>query len=177
MKPQHISQKLALLRWEIALSGFCLAVGLVAWYGLAPLAGVQIRAFARVKQDMAFPGRAEQLPQEIAAVRAKAARLDSLLLELENPRVFNEAEVLDILYSLADSAACDVGKVRIGEPVGVEGGAEIPIVFDGSGSYAAIGRFIDGIENMEYATRVRQVTMKAHGGDRGGVSVDFVIVE
>jgi hypothetical protein len=54
---------------------------------------------------------------------------------------------------------------------------EIPVIFEGSGSYPAIGRFVALIENMEYATRIRQITLKSGSAGQGTVSVDFIIMD
>jgi len=114
---------------------------------------------------------------EAAQLSAQAAALDSLAAASHSSRRLDNTAVVGFIYALADSVGCASGKVETGQPVAADHAAETPFVFSGEGSWEAIGRFVDGIENMGSVTRVREVTIARTGEDRGSVTVDFVVVE
>lgn len=168
---------LSLHRWYLMLAVWLGALGAVCWYVLVPLGRGRVADFQALRADRAFVERAGSFPREIRALRRETTLLDSLLRSFENRKAFEEAQVVEEVYALADSAACSVAKVEIGEPIGVRNAVEIPITFTGRGSYESIGTLVDGIENSDYATRVRQVLLTKTGDDEGKLYLDFVVME
>jgi hypothetical protein len=176
-KIQKSLYKTGLLRWEIG-GGVCvIAVAVLLWSVLFPAVSYQINRCGGITRKLKFLKTSDQLPANSMAVTKKADIIDSLLQASEQRERFSEPVVLEKLYELSDSTGCTIAKVQISESISVGSGIEIPVLLHGSGKYAAIGNFIDGIENGKYASRVRQLTMKSLGDDNVSIFLDFVIME
>lgn len=168
------------LRWYIGLVAWVAALAGVAWHIQAPLAIRQYERIRGVMQDIAFIGRAETIAAETAALTRRANAVEEILHTGESRKEFSETEVVEGVYALADSAGCTVGKVLSGDAVVTENWIEHPLVFEGTGSYESVCRFVDGIENAEYSSRVRQlmITSDEEGKHDGGeLFLDFVVLE
>ncbi|MFW5775047.1 MAG: hypothetical protein ACOCW2_02050 [Chitinivibrionales bacterium] len=137
----------------------------------------QWAAYREIKRELALANQAEQFPHRIRTMQADMAVLDSLLEVIEQKEPFTPANALDLVYTLADSFQCKTEKVQLEDPIPVAGGKEIPVTYYGQGSYHSIGRFVQGIENMHYATRIRQAVLKKQEDDRGELVLDFIIME
>ncbi len=172
-----IAYKTGLLRWEI-VTGLCiLAIVALTWYAIIPAFSYQASRFSSVAKKLQFLKTSDQLPAKSAEITRKADMLDSLLQASEQRERFSEPAVLEKLYELSDSTGCTVEKVQISEPITIGTGLEIPVLLNGFGNYEAVGRFIDGIENSKYASRVRQLTMESIGVNNVSIFLDFVILE
>jgi hypothetical protein len=81
-----------------------------------------------------------------------------------------------IIYTLANQAGIKASKVEISGMTISGKVTEIPVTFRGAGDYEACGKFIDGVENMRPAGKVRELSMK--NSDKGVIDlfVDFAIV-
>ncbi|MBD3314530.1 MAG: hypothetical protein GF344_01975 [Chitinivibrionales bacterium] len=173
----RIRDTISIHRWYFALGLWLIALLAVIWYLIIPTSCARLADIAEIRADMAVATRAETLPRELATLQDEAKRIDSLLASFENQKAFREAQVVEKVYTLADSANCNVSKVEIGEPISVGDVVEIPIMLNGLGSYESIGKLIDGVENCEYATRVRQALLNKNGKDEGTLYLDFVVME
>lgn len=167
----------SLYRWYFMLALWLVGLGMGTWYLVMPLARGRVAGFRELRADLAFFDRAETLPREIEGLRREALLLDSLLASVDNRKPFDEAQVVEEVYTLADSAGCGVSKVEIGEPIRVSSAVEIPITLNAKGSYESIGKLTDGVENSGYATRVRQMLLNKSGEDEGSLYLDFVVME
>ncbi len=167
-------------RWYIGLVAWVAALAGVAWYIQAPLAIRQYERIRGVMQDIAFIARAETIVVETAVLTRRSDAVEEILGTGESLKEFNETEVVEGVYALADSQDCTVGKVLSGDAVVTENWIEHPLVFEGAGSYESLCRFVDGIENAEYSSRVRQlmITSDKEGKHDGGeLFLDFVVLE
>ena len=167
-------------RWYIGLLAWTAVLAGVVWYIQAPLIVRQYEGIRGVMQDIAFIGRAETISAETAALTGRADKVEKLLSTGESRKEFNETDVVEGVYALADSAGCTVGKVLSGDVVVTENWIEHPLVFEGTGSYESLCRFVDGVENAEYSSRVRQLMMTHDSEgekDRGELFLDFVVLE
>ncbi len=163
-------------RWE-ALLAAALAAGLWLAAGvLLPVSVRQWRAAGELLKHYKGLREAESIDERIAYAQKRAASLDSLVNEYEEAGQVPESDVVGKLYRLADSAGCNAAKVEVQEAVRLEAGMEVPVVFTGEGTYAAIGKLVAGVESLTQATRVRQLTVKNEGNGRGAVVLDFVLM-
>jgi Tfp pilus assembly protein PilO len=143
-----------------------------------PIASYQAGQFADIYKKFNFLKTAQSLPKKSKSIARRADIIDSLLKVSESWSRFSEPDVLKKMYALSDSTGCVVTKVQIGGPINVGSGMEIPVFVQGAGRYTSIGSFVAGIENSDFASRVRQMTMKNEmKDDYGTLSLDFVIME
>jgi hypothetical protein len=174
---QTLAVRIGTRRWEAAsgllLAGLLVAVG----YCFVPWSWRQIATIKTLRSELRSIRNIDSLGTAIAASHGAAAAIDTSLQAIHARRSFDEAQVVAGVYAMADSAGCGAAKVLINEPLTLANVKEIPILFDGSGAYAAIGRFVARIENMEYATRIRQITLKNGSNGQGTVVVDFIIMD
>ncbi len=171
------STKLSLRRWELGAAAFVLLLAAVSWHALAPLGKAQWRAFIKLRVQLAFLGRAEQLPHDIAAADKNIARLDSLLNVFADREPFEDSRVLEKVYAIADSSRFTISEVRIGEPVYAGERIDYPVLVNGEGNYLSVGKFVEGIESMNHSIRVRQLTLNRREQDSAFVVCDFVVTE
>jgi len=164
-------------RWEAFLV-FVVAVSLVVLVKLiVPVGRSRLASVQQVREQLEAIAEAESFPVRIRSAETQLATLDSTLGALAARDAFDEARVVEEVYRLAERAQCSAAKVQILEPIVTESGIELPIAFEGQGTYAAIGEFIDGIENMPCATRIRHLTIKKEEKATGTISADFVVID
>ena len=171
-----LQARLGMWRWEALLLVLLIAVGWAVKEAAIPMIGKLTIGLENVKRESAFIGKADSFGQELRNVKSDARMIDSLMTASHASRPFAEAVMLGTVYHLADSVGCTTGKLLIGDSVVIEGGKEVPVSYEGRGSYRALGKVIDGIENLEYSTRIRQIDMKRLDSDSGSMSVDFVVL-
>jgi Tfp pilus assembly protein PilO len=164
-------------RWEAGFAAFTAVCVVFAGSVVVPVVRGGIEHIAAVKQARQSLASAGRLPRRIDEARVRAVHLDSLLHAFETRLPFLEATVVEYIYQLADSAGCIAAKVTIGNPVAAGAGVEIPFVLTGRGTYKAMGEFIEGIENMNCVTRIRQCTINRRSNTEGDLVLDFVVIE
>ncbi len=173
-------KRISHFRWYIGLVVWVAVLGGVVWYVQAPLIVRQYERVRGVMQDLAFIGRAETIAAETAALTRRADKVEELLSTGESRKAYKGTEVVDGVYALADSVGCTIENMSPAEAVVTENWIEHPLEFTGTGSYESLCRFVDGIENAEYSSRVRQLLMthdEEGKRDRGELFVDFVVLE
>jgi len=174
---QNISIKIGLARWWIGLGialAICAALFVAAVVPLSAFLKNQISIWHetnRLKQSSLL------LPAKIRVLDSRITVIDSLIQSCRNVGKQDQAAILEKLYTLADSSSCTLSKVQAADIVTTNAGKEQPIALEGQGDYSAIGKFVDGIENMNASTRIRQLTI--HNGKEGvgSFTVDFVVIE
>lgn len=177
-KTRETLSKIGLLRWEILSITSIIALVLLAWYVVYPIISYQWKQSTAISKEINFLKTEDMLPEKSNSIRKKADKIDSLLKITESRQGFNEPVIMKKMYMLSDSTGCTISKVQIGEPVNIGSGVEIPVLIQGAGKYSSIGKFTDGIENSNFATRIRQLTIKNDKkGDLGSIFLDFVIME
>ena len=169
--------QLGLYRWEIISLISVVILGLLIWHIVYPAVSFQSSRSSAIARRLSFLKTADQLKTKSLKIERKNKFLDSLIQASEMQQRFNEPVVLEKLYTFADTAQCAISKVQIDEPIEINTGVEIPVLLSGKGTYAAIGAFIDLVENCNYAVRIRQVTMKNTAKGIAELFLDFVIME
>lgn len=144
---------------------------------IIPIINYQIKDGKDIIKKLEFLKTANTLDSKKSTLDKRISKVDSLINMSDNRESFSEPVIIEKIYSLADSAGCNISKVQIEEPVVLDIGLEIPVMLKCSGNYESIGKFTDGIENMNHATRVRQFSLKKIGRTKGEATIEFVIME
>ncbi len=169
--------QIGIYRWEIMSIILILLISLLLWYVLYPVVKYQTQGSMKISRRLNFLKTESSLPAKNEEITNKVKFLDSLIQLSQNREIFNEPVVLEKIYSFADSAQCAIEKVQIDEPLEIGDGIEIPVLVKGTGKYKGIGKFIDKIENSNYAIRIRQLTMQNIKRGKVEIFLDFVIME
>ncbi|MFW5775540.1 MAG: hypothetical protein ACOCW2_04545 [Chitinivibrionales bacterium] len=163
--------------WYIISACMVAVCIMVVAFVIFPAGAMQWREWNDIKKDLNLAGQAGSFPHRIGRMRSGMTILDSLMTAVERKEPFTPSKALNLVYALADTSGCKTAKVQIDDPIAVEAGKEIPVTYTGEGTYRSIGRFMQGIENMHYATRIRQAVLRKTADDRGEVILDFIIME
>jgi hypothetical protein len=176
LKSSGYYRPLALHAWNIAAVGALLVVFAVAWKLLTPV-GVEVYSSAKtLLAGAAMLGKADSIALLPEQTRRQADGIDSSLRAIASIPKISEQLVPGIIYTLANQAGIKASKVEISGMASSGKVTEIPVTFRGAGDYDACGKFIDGVENMRPAGKIRELSMK--NADKGSVDlfVDFAIV-
>ncbi len=176
-KTEEMKKLFSRYQWHMIATVIIASCVFFAVSVLVPNGVKQLEALKQIKKDLSLAARAEHFPYRIVRIRSNMEAIDSLLKVVEQKDRFTPAQALDLVYSLADSSECKTEKVQIDDPIPAVSGKEIPVTYIGRGTYHAIGRFVQGIENMQYATRIRQAVLRKTEGDLGELVLDFIIME
>jgi len=119
-----------------------------------------------------------QLPNQRDSLVAQIGKMETVLLEGQSREGFNEAELLQQIYTNASTIGFSVSKVELGDPQGTSGSRQFPVVLAGTGSYNAVGAMIAQIENLNRFTRITYCTIKKEERyDRLSCFLEFVVLE
>jgi len=168
---------IGLYRWEIAGGILALSITALIFLALVPFTKAALVTITREQKNREVLRTAATLPQKIAIAEKNAAHLDSIVKELENRPRFEQTKVVEQVYALAEKAGCDAARVEIGDNITIENGKEVPFIFRGKGNYTAIGKFIEGIENLDLVSRIRQATIKKEYKTTGSLYLDFIVID
>ncbi len=171
------SIQIGLYRWEFIGTVVLLVLFLLMWHGATPLITYQAQKTAAMVKRIRFFKIGDTLKEQSEKIKQKQSVIDSLITVSDLRQQFNEPSVLKHIYTFADSAQCTIAKVQIDEPIVIENGVEIPVLVNGSGSYASLGTLVNYVEQWNYAIRIRQLTLKKGRKDKGELFLDFVIME
>jgi hypothetical protein len=169
--------KIGSRRWELTSGAVFIVVLVIFGSFFLPWARHQVAVIAVLQRDLSSISKADTIPQAIARAGQRIAGIESTITNGQAHKAFNEAQVVAAVYALAESTGCAAAKVLVSEPVVLEHGVEIPLQVEGSGAYAAMGKFVAGIENLAYATRIRQLTLRRNNDESGTLSADFIIMD
>lgn len=115
--------------------------------------------------------------EESRKLNADNIKLDSMLIIYREKHEHQKSNLVESLYTYADKAGIKTSKVEIGEPVRIDNHTENAINIKGQGSFAAIGKFTESIENADQSLRIRLLDINAEKDDLLNMTMDFVIVE
>ena len=120
--------------------------------------------------------RTAELNARNKVVQKENLLLDSLMKTYDRNMRIDDNSIATTLYSRADSSGLKTSKIEIGEKTVTGGNREIPVSIQGYGSYAAVGKFCEAVENLPVPARIRLVS--AEGTGRGNVKtvIDFVLL-
>lgn len=166
-----------LYNWKLTLLIF-ISLTVVIIFKLYIPFGISV--YKRSKQfyeQYQLRNNSNQLTLELGSIRKDIYMIDSLLAYQEKRKIGNTSNIVDVLYSFADSSQFKTSKVETSEQLSVLNHTEMPVNVKGTGSYRAAGKFVESIENASWSTRIRQVLMKEDKNGDIEMHVDFVVIE
>lgn len=157
---RSLLERVRMYRWWFVVGGWSVTALILVMTAGVPLVKYQTRAVRNLRRDIQFLAQAESLPHKLSAADSRERLLDSMTTQVANRPLFDEPTVLSGVYALAERTQCGVSKVEIGGSIAAGANTEIPLFMTGTGSYRAIGKLAEGLENMAYATRIRQLIVR-----------------
>jgi hypothetical protein len=177
LKSSEYYRKLALKQWDYAAVVALLIAAMVIWKVATSLGGDVYSGVKNVYCNMRMLKSADSIAALPELTRIKADKLDSCIKAVSSIQLISEQAIPGMIYTLANQAGIKASKVEISGKTALEQGSQIPVSFRGEGDYAACGKFMDGIEHMQPAGRIREMSMKSPGSNRIDLFVDFVLME
>lgn len=176
-KLKQLLKDLSFKRWEVLIVLLFTTIIIIVKSIILPIANSQITEGKEALTKLDFLKSTNSLDGKLLSLEKRISKVDSLINMSDNRESFSEPVIIEKIYNLAEQAGCNISKVQIEEPTSLNIGLEIPVMLKCSGNYEAIGKFTDGIENMNHATRIRQFSLKNIQRGNGEVSIEFVIME
>jgi hypothetical protein len=169
-------RRIILHQWDFLCVAVLLGLAAIAWSALFPLGRAVFFSIKNMSGAIAFISKGDSVAVLAEMARVKADRIDSCLKSVADSQALSEQAVPGAIYGLAGSAGIKASKVEIAPTISAAQGAQIPVDFRGEGEYGSCGKFVDGIENLRPAGRIRELNMK--NGKNGMVELfmDFVIL-
>jgi hypothetical protein len=168
--------RILLFRWEAMCTCVVLALAIPAWNLCFPVAGKTAKDVAELAGNITVINKADSIAALADETRKQADALDSTIKATEGRQQFTEGTLPGELYNLTAKAGIKASRVEIAVSSGTQEGRQLPVRFTGTGEYNACGMFIDGIESLSPAARIRVMSMK--NVPRGAVELflDFVVM-
>jgi hypothetical protein len=163
-------QRIAVRQWEIGCACFCVIVVVVFLQFAFPFAVKTCKESGRLVKTMLLINKADSLSMQAVLAGQKADMLDSLVKESEGQKTLSDESLPGTIYELAAKSGIKASKVEIAGRNILAEGIEVPIRFMGEGEYAAAGKFTEGVERMEPAARIKELSLK-NAGKAGNVSM------
>ena len=177
MKSSNYYRKLALKQWDCAAVIALLIAAAIIWKVATSLGTDVYSGVKNVYGNMRLLSCADSIAALPELTRIKADKMDSCIKAISSVQMISEQAIPGMIYTLANQAGIKASKVEISGKTAAEQGSQIPVSFKGEGDYAACGKFMDGIEHMQPAGRIRELNMKSPGINRIDLFVDFVLME
>ena len=158
----------------MAVSAIVLA--LFAWRLVLPEA---ISVFAdgkRIAATFSFVAKADSMAAMASALSDQANILDSLLKTGSDTVMVSEQAIPGAIYEIVGRSGIKTSKVEIGKRITTPVGFQIPVTVAAEGGYSACGTFIEGIEHLKPAARIRDLDLKNADHGRVALTVDFVFL-
>jgi hypothetical protein len=163
-------QRVAVRQWEIACACICIIAAVVFMHFAYPFAKKTCRESGGLVKTMLLINKADSLSRLAILAAQKADMLDSLVKASEGQKAFSDESLPGTIYELAAKSGIKASKVEIAGRNILSEGIEIPVRFMGEGEYSAAGKFIEGVEGMEPAARIKELSLK-NAGKSGNVSM------
>jgi hypothetical protein len=177
MKPQSsFLSKITLLQWDIFCACGCIVFAAAAWFFLWPIAHTVISDVNKVSHDISFINKADSIGRMVTTTRLQAKMIDSLINTIVDTQTISEQAIPGAIYELAGKTGIKASKVEISGKAPAPIGARIPVSFKGEGTYEACGKFLEGLENIKPAGRVRELNMSRSANGIVSLFVDFVVL-
>jgi hypothetical protein len=177
LKSTEYYRKLALKQWDFAAVIALLIAVVVIWKVATSLGGDVYSGVKNVYCNMRMLKSADSIAALPELTRIKADKIDSCIKVASSVQMISEQAIPGMIYTLANQAGIKASKVEISGKIAAEQGSQIPVSFKGEGDYAGCGKFMDGVEHMQPAGRIRELNMKSSGINRIDLFVDFVLME
>lgn len=136
-----------------------------------------VKKTSEVLYNQKLLSHASEYSGQIKSIKKDINSLDSLLLTLKNRNNNDQKNIVEALYSYADSTGLKTSKIEIGTPLQVENHKEVSVAITGEGSYQSIGKFTELIENASQPVCIRNMVIKGAEERVLKVSMDFVVIE
>jgi hypothetical protein len=176
VKSSEYFRKLALRQWDLFAAVAVVVLLAVSWKVLTPFGKDVFSSVKNVYDNMTQLNKADSIALLPELTRMKADKIDSCMKSISSVRTVSEQAVPGAVYTLANQSGIKASKVEISGKTIAEQGTQIPVSFKGEGDYAACGKFLDGVENMQPAGRVLELNMKNTGSGVIGLFVNFVLI-
>jgi hypothetical protein len=163
-------QKVAVRQWEIICACICIIAAVVFMQFAFPFAGKTCKESSRLVKTILLINKADSLGRQAVLAGQKADMLDSLVKESEGQKTLSDESLPGTIYALAARSGIKASKVEIAGRNILSEGIEIPVRFMGEGEYTAAGKFVEGVEGMEPAARIKELSLK-NAGKAGNVSM------
>ena len=167
----------SLLNWKLTSAVLIILIIFSAYRMFIPLGMSVYKKTIQFYEQYQLRNNSDQLTLELGSIRKDIYMIDSLLSYQEKRKIGNTSNIVDVLYSFADSSQFKTSKVETSEQLSVLNHTEMPVNVKGTGSYRAAGKFVESIENASWSTRIRQVLMKEDKNGDIEMHVDFVVIE
>jgi len=166
------------IQWHyITLTTLFIALGCVFVYVHTPLTVDSIKKCMAMYNNNKLAKNSASYDQESEKVSSDIMVLDSVLGIIRSRQNADRKTVMEMLYTHADSAGLKASKVTIGDAVRKNNVQVASIQVKGTGTYEAIGRFTEALENAEQSVRVRTLNITGEKGSDLSVSIDFEVTE
>ena len=112
----------------------------------------------------------------VAVTQLQGKMIDSLMKTIVDTQTISEQAIPGAIYELAGKTGIKASKVEISGKATGQIGFRIPVSFKGEGTYEACGKFLEGLENIKPAGRVRELNMNRSANGSVSLFVDFVVL-
>jgi hypothetical protein len=173
---QKYLNRIFLFRWEVVCAGVVLVLVVLAWDTCFPVARKTIKDVVELGRNITFINKADSIAALAAQTRKQADSFDSTIKATKELQQFTEGTLPGAIYGLAAKAGIRASRVEISVSADMQEGRQMPVRFTGAGDYAACGIFIDGIETLEPAARIKELSIKNRGKGNADLFLDFRIL-
>jgi hypothetical protein len=163
-------------QWEIYAVLAGLALCLFTWFVCVPVARKTIFDIRQVQREYVFVNKVDSIITLTRNARVRADNLDSILKTTPVQEAFNEQSVPGMMYEFAHKAGVKASKVAIGGKNNTKDGVTLPVTFEGEGTFDECGQFIDFIENVNPACRIRVLNMRNSARGKIYLFLDFLLI-
>lgn len=163
-------------QWNIACVVILAVMAIIAWRLLLPLGKDVFNDGKKLTHSISLVSKADSIAYLANAMQNNADRLDSLIRTISDTQTLSEQTIPGTLYNLAGNSGIKTSKLEISKPVKVPEGLQIPVTMAAEGNYGQCGKFIDGLENMEFSVRIRDLDMKNAAKGQVTMFLDFIIL-
>jgi len=166
------------IQWHyITLITLFILLGSVFVYIHTPLTVDSIKKCMAMYNIKKLAKNSEYYDKESGKVASDILVLDSVLNVIRSRQSAGSKTVIEMLYTYADSAGLKASKVNIGDAIEKNHVRTTAIQIKGSGTYEAIGRFTEALENAAQSVRLRTMNISGEKGSDLTVSIDFEVTE
>jgi hypothetical protein len=163
--------------WHISVALLAILIAAVVYEVQIPISRLIIKESTDFVVKKRLVNQVETFPDKQTKIEQDIHTIDSLVTVMKSSDEHDQKNFVENLYVYTDSAGLKPSKVEIGEVKTVKDHKEVTVSIKGTGTYEAIGKFSEKIENAHQPVRINQVVIKGIEQNLLSVSIDFVIVE
>lgn len=167
----------SIVNWKMTFSVLAFIAVIVVYRLYIPFGVNVYKKGKQFYEQYQIRNSADKLTSKLNSIRKEITVIDSLLQCQEKRENDISGNMVDVLYSFADSSQFKTSKIETGECLKVLKHTETPVSVRGVGSYTALGKFTEKVENASWSTRIRQLVLKNVENGNVDAYVDFVVIE